>query len=77
MPSVTLTAFPLNEAPVAETLTAVPVVSEFPVTLVTFPASCVLVKFARLADAPPAPCASTLRMLPVKDCARTFTAPTE
>jgi hypothetical protein len=60
----------------ATVLPSAALVRELPVTLSTVPADCVLLNCASFAVAPPAPCASTLRMLPVNDWARTFTAPT-
>ena len=45
-------------------------------TFRTVPASWLLEKFARLPVELDAPDADTLKMLPVNDCARTFTAPT-
>ena len=75
VPTTTLTAFPAAASPVAETLIAVPVVRLLPVTFNTFPASWLLERFARLPVEDAAPEAETLKTLPVKDCARTFTAP--
>src|SRR6266851_3600197 len=61
---------------VVETFTAVPVVRPLACTFTMLPASWLLENTARLPVDDDAPDAETLKIFPVYDCARTFTAPT-
>ncbi|HEY3091974.1 MAG TPA: hypothetical protein VGJ52_02705, partial [Vicinamibacterales bacterium] len=64
MPTVTATAFPPAARLVAETFTAVPVVSPLACTFTMFPASWLLENTARLPVDVDAPDAETLKIFP-------------